>query len=200
MVVASKIRTYSYRPPAAGAAAVPGLNSVLRRMLSTDRAARYRDAGETLEDMELVSREPDADLCQALLEGRAVPALRALFLWHWAAKEGTRWKDTPENGRLYLAREVACNREAITWLVRERLEAGDSGSWDAMVLCTILLRSQVHPLEEAEAPEDYADVARFLEWGGERARGVAWSADKAAQCTAVMWRFIERHPPGESNA
>ncbi len=199
-MVARQIRTYSYCPPAVGAAEVPGLNSVLRRMLSTDRAARFRDAGETLEAMELVLRKPDLDLCLAVLEGLAVPALRALFLRHWAAKEGTQWKDTPENGRLYLAREVACNREAITWLVREQLEAGDSGSWDAMVLCTILLWSQVHPLEEAEAPEDYADVARFLEWGSERAHGVAWSADKAAVCTAVIWCFIERHLPGESSA
>ncbi len=199
-MVARQIRTYSYRPPKMVEGAVPGLNLVLQRMLSTDQTSRYRDAGEAVEVMELVAREPDGDLCLTMLKGLVVPALRALFLQHWEAKEGSQWKDNSEYGRLYVAREVACNREAMKWLVREQLEEGDSRSWDATVLCTILLRSQVHPLEAAEAPEDYADVTRFLEWLNDQAHSVALGTDTALLSVAVIWHFIERHLPVKSDA
>ncbi len=196
MEAAREICAYSFRPPLVEEAAVPGLNLILRRMLATDRAARYRDAGEAAEALEWVAREPDADLCRAMLERLVVPSLRALFLRHWAAKEGVEWADTPECGRLYLEREVACNRKAANWLIRERLEAGDSGAWDATALCTVLLWSRVHPLTAAEAPEDFADVTRIREWRNELAHRVAWGAETAALCAAVMWGFVERHPSG----
>ena len=196
MVVARQIRTYSYLPPTIAEGAVPGLNLVLRRMLYADRAERYRDAAEAAEAMEWITREPDGDLCRAMLEGRVVPALRALFLRHWKAKEGTPWGETPECGRRYVAREIALNRRAANWLIRERLEAGDSANWDATALCTILLWSLVHPLTAAEEPRDFADVSRFREWRNELAHRVAWSADKAAEVAAVMWDFIERHEQG----
>ena len=195
MVTARHIRTYSFLPPATDAA-VPGLSMVLRRMLATDRGARFRDAAEASEAMGWVVREPDADLCRAMLEERVVPALRALFLRHWAEREGAPWGDTPEAGQRYLAREVAVNRRAANWLIRERLEAGDSAAWDATALCTILLWSRVHPLAAAGSPQDHADVSLFREWRNELAHRVAWDADKAARCAAVMWGFIERHLPG----
>ena len=196
MVTARHIRTYSFLPPATDAA-VPGLSMVLRRMLATDRGARFRDAAEASEAMGWVVREPDADLCRAMLEERVVPALRALFLRHWAAREGAPWRDAPEAGRLYLAREVACNREAAGWPMREQLEAGDSAGWDLTALCTVLLRSGVHPLKAAEAPQDHADAALFQDWRGELAAGggAAWSEEEAARRWAVMWGFVERHLP-----
>ncbi len=196
MVVARQIRTYSYRPPTMVEGPVPGLNLVLRRMLAIDRAARNRDAAEAAEAMEWITRQPDGDTCRAMLEGRVVPALRVLFLRHWAAKEGTQWGDTAEYGRWYMAREVALNRRASNWLIRERLEAGDSGNWDVTALCTILLWSLVHPLTSVEEPLEFYDVSRFREWRNELAHRVPWSAKKAAEVAAVMWDFVERHEQG----
>jgi hypothetical protein len=114
-------------------------------MLARDRGERYRDASEAAEAMRWVSQEPDADLCRAMMEQRVVPAMRALFLRHWAEQEGEPWANTPEYGKRYMEREVATNRRAANWLIRERLAAGDTGSWDATALCTILLWSQVRP-------------------------------------------------------
>jgi hypothetical protein len=195
MVLAREIRTYSFKPPLEGAAAVPGLNQVLCRMLATDRAESYCDAGEAAEAMEWVAREPDADMCRAVLEQRVVPAMRALFLRHWEAKEGVPWEDTFECGQRYMEQELTRNRKAANWLIRERLAAGNSRAWDATALCTILLWSQVHPLKAAEEPEDHADVSRFREWRNELAHCVAWDAEKATVCASVLWAFIERHPP-----
>jgi hypothetical protein len=143
MLLAREIRTYSFSPPLLGGAAVPGLNPVLRRMLAADKAQRYPDAAAAAEAMEWVARDPDAELCRAMLERRVVPAMRALFLRHWMAREGAPWEDTPEGGRRYLDRELLRNRKAARWLTRERLEAGDSGAWDVTALSTVLLWSQV---------------------------------------------------------
>ncbi len=143
MVPASEIRTYSYHPPLLGGAAVPGLDAVLRWMLATDKARRYPDAAAAAEAMEWVARAPGAGLCREMLERRVVPALRALFLRHWLAREGAPWDDTPEGGRRFLERELLLHRKAARWLTRERLEAGDSEAWDATALCTELLWSQV---------------------------------------------------------
>ncbi len=195
MVLAREIRTYSFKPPLLGAAAVPGLNQNLRRMLATDRAERYCNAAEAAEAMDWVAREPDADVCRALLEQRVVPAMRKLFLRHWMEQEGTPWDDTPECGQDYMEREVKLNRKATNWLIRERLAAGDSRAWDATALCTILLWSQVHPLKAGDAPEDHADVSRFREWRNELAHCVAWDEEKATLCAKIMWGFIERHQP-----
>ncbi len=195
MVLAREIRTYSYDPPLVGESAVPGLNQVLMRMLATDRASRYRNAAETYEAMKWVAQDPDEDMCNSLLAKQVVPSMRALFLQLWEKHEGTSWEDTPECGQRYLEREVKLNRKAANWLIREKLAAGDSRAWDVTALCTILLWSQVHPLKDEEAPEDYADVSRFREWRNELAHGNAWDPEKAAFCAAVMLRFIERHPP-----
>ena len=196
MVLAREIRTYSFDPPLLGAASVPGLNQVLRRMLATDRAERYWDAAEAVEALEWITQEPDADVCRAMLEQQVVPAMRALFLRHWMEKEGSPWEDTLECGQHYMEREVKRNRKATNWLIRERLAAGDSRAWDATALCTILLWSQVHPLRADEAPADHADISRFREWRNELAHCVAWDAEKATLCANVMWGFIERHSPG----
>jgi hypothetical protein len=195
MVLAREIRTYSYDPPLMGESVVPGLNQVLMRMLATDRGTRYHNAAEACEAMKWVAQDPDGDLCNAMLAKLVAPSMRALFLRLWEKHEGTPWEDTPECGQRYLEREVKRNRKAANWLIRERLAAGDSRAWDVTALCTILLWSQVHPLTEEEAPEDYADVSHFREWRNELAHSVAWGAEKAAFCADVMLRFIERHPP-----
>jgi hypothetical protein len=195
MALAREIRSYSFMPPLPGEEAVPGLNRVLMRMLVTNRAERYLDAAEALEAMGWVARDQDVELCRAMMEHLVVPAMRTLFLRHWAEKEGSPWEDTPEFGHRYLEREMKHNRRAAKWLIRERLAAGDSGAWDATALCTILLWSQLHPITADEAPEDFADVSRFREWRNELVHRVAWDTDKAARCAAVMWGFIERHPP-----
>ena len=174
-------------------AAVPGLNQILERMLVTNRAARFQDAAEAAQEMEWVTREPDADLCRAMLEQRVVPALRSLFLQHWAKKAGSPWEDTAECGQRYLEEEIKRNRKAANWLIRERLAKGDSAAWDTTALCTILLWSQLHPLRADESPEDHAAVSQIREWRNELAHTVGWEADKAARCAAVMWDFIERH-------
>ena len=193
-----EICAYTFVPPLAGAAAVPGLNQILQRMLATNPTARFRDAAEATEEMEWITREPDADLCRAMLEQRVVPALRSLFLEHWAEKSGSPWDDTPECGQRYLEEEIKRNRKAANWLIRERLAKGDSAAWDATALCTILLWSQLHPIRADESPEDHAAVSNFREWRNELAHSVAWDADKAARCAVVMWDFIERHSqPGE---
>ena len=176
-------------------AAVPGLNQILERMLVTNRAARFQDAAEAAQEMEWVTREPDADLCRAMLEQRVVPALRSLFLQHWAKKAGSPWEDTAECGQRYLEEEIKRNRKAANWLIRERLAKGDSAAWDTTALCTILLWSQLHPLRADESPEDHAAVSQIREWRNELAHTVGWEADKAARCAAVMWDFIERHLP-----
>jgi hypothetical protein len=196
MVLAREIRAYSYKPPLLEE--VPGLNLVLLRMLATDRAERFCNAVETVDAMEWVAREPNVELCRAMLEQLVVPAMRVLFLQHWMEKEGSLWVDTPECGQHYMEREVICNRRAANWLIRERLAEGDSREWDATALCTILLWSQVHPLKADEKPEDHADVSRFREWRNELVHRVAWDTDKAALCAAVMWSFIERHPPSRA--
>ena len=102
MVLAREIRGFAFRPPLLGGAAVPGLDPVLRRMLATDRAQRYPHAAAAAEAMEWVAREPGAGLCREMLERRVVPALRALFLRHWRAREGAAWEDTAEGGRRYM--------------------------------------------------------------------------------------------------
>ena len=117
-----------------------GLNLVLRRMLSTCRAARYRDAAEAAEAMECIMRGPDGEMCLAMLERRVVPALRALFLRHWAAKEETPWGDKDQQSRARPAVRGAGGRVQPRGDKLAGLEEGDSGSWDAAVLCTILLR------------------------------------------------------------
>ncbi len=142
-MLAREIRTFAYCPPLLGGDAVPGLDPVLRRMLATDRAQRYPNAAAAAEAMDWVAREPDAGLCRVLLEERAVPALRALFLRNWMAREGMPWEDTAEGGRRYMERELVRNRRAARWLTRERLEAGDSRLWDVSALSTVLLWSQV---------------------------------------------------------
>ena len=195
MVLAREIRTYSFTPPLLGEEEVPGLNLVLKQMLNTDRGSRYRDAVEVLAGIEWVAREQNEILCRELMEQRVVPAMRDLFLRHWMQKEGSQWEDTPEYGQLYLEREKKVNRKAANWLIKEKLASGNSGSWDATALCTILLWSNVHPLMADEAPEDHADVSRFREWRNELVHRVVWDSDQAAQRAAVMWAFIERHTP-----
>ena len=195
-MLARAISTYSFMPPLLEEEAVPGLDQVLMRMLATDRAERYPDAGVAAEAMNWVAREVDKELCRAMLEQLVVPAMRALFLRHWMEKEGSPWDDTLECGQHYMEREVKRNRKATNWLIRERLAAGDSRAWDATALCTILLWSQVHPLRADEAPADHADISRFREWRNELAHCVAWDAGKATLCARVMWGFIERHSPG----
>ncbi len=189
------ICSYTFVPPLAGEAAVPGLNQILERMLVTNRAARFQDAAEAAQEIEWVTREPDADLCRAMLEQRVVPALRSLFLRHWAEKSGSPWDDTPECGQRYLEEEVKRNRKAANWLTRDRLAEGDSTAWDTTALCTILLWSQLHPLRADESPEDHAAVSQIREWRNGLAHTVRWDADKATRCAAVMWDFIERHSP-----
>ena len=123
---------------------MPGLNLILRRML-TSRAARLCDAAAASEAMTWVAREPDAYLCLAVLQERVVPALRSLFLQHWEKQAGTPWEDTPEHGQRYMQEEVKRNRRAAKWLIRDRLARGDSAAWDTTELCAILLWSQVSP-------------------------------------------------------
>jgi hypothetical protein len=191
--LAREIFGYTFVSPMAGEAAVPGLNHMLQRMLVVNPAARFRDAAEAADEMEWVTREPDADLCRAMLEQRVVPALRSLFLQHWAKKAGSPWKDTAECGQRYLEEELKRNRKAANWLIRERLAKGDSAAWDATALCSILLWSQLHPLRADESPEDHDAVSQIREWRNELAHRVAWDADKSARCAVVMWDFIERH-------
>jgi hypothetical protein len=188
-----EIPKYSFKSPLPDSEGVPGLDRVLRRMLDTDRATRYSNAVEALEAMQWIATEPNENFCRTMLEQQVVPAMRALFLRHWEEKEGIPWEDTPDCGQLYLAREIRCNKKAGNWLIRERLAAGDSKTWDATALCTILLWSQVHPLKRNEAPEDFEDVSSFREWRNELAHSETWSAGKALHCSNVMRNFIERH-------
>ncbi len=171
---------------------MPGLDLVLERMLDTDRATRYSNAIEAEVAMDWVAQEPNAKFCSKMLEQLVVPVMRALFLKHWEEKEGIQWDDTLECGQRYWERELERNSKAGNWLIRYRLAEGDSKTWDVTALCTILLRSKVHPLE---APEDYADVNQIRLWRNKLTHecNVVWSAKDATDCTNFMWQFIQRH-------
>ena len=194
--LAHKICNYKFKPPLPSEAAVPGLNQILKRMLVTNRARRFRDAAMTAVSMELVAREPDVKLCRDMLEKLVVPVLRSLFLEHWKEKSGSPWDDTRECGQRYMEEEKRRNRRAAAWRDGNRLAMGNSAEWDTSALCTILLWSQVHPLRADEAPQDHADVSQIVYWRNvlyHTPDSVVWDGDKAAKCAAVMWDFIERH-------